>query len=150
VYLSTLLAYVRALGGDPLLQAVFPDEEPIAITRDESADTLQSAAANVDAAVLGHLAAALLAQGVYGDPRPSYTRSSAPAGAREPHSALCHRPSAARHGVYSPALPGPLRRGAQIGPRAPSSWPSVWLRLPCSSGPWPQCTTAPMAPRVLP
>jgi len=49
VYLSTLFAYVRALGGDPLLQAVFPGEEPISITLDESADTDQSAVANASA-----------------------------------------------------------------------------------------------------
>jgi len=49
VYLSTLFAYVRALGGDLLLQAVFPGEHPIAVTLDDRADTCQSAVANASA-----------------------------------------------------------------------------------------------------
>jgi transcriptional regulator with XRE-family HTH domain len=31
VYLSTLFSYVRALGGDLRIEAVFPDEEPVQI-----------------------------------------------------------------------------------------------------------------------
>lgn len=49
VYLSTLVSYVRALGGDLRLQVVFPGEESIEITLQAHADEQHPAAASATA-----------------------------------------------------------------------------------------------------
>ncbi|HWE61124.1 MAG TPA: helix-turn-helix transcriptional regulator [Chloroflexota bacterium] len=49
VYLSTLFAYVRALGGDLRLQAVFSGEEPIEIILGDRADTQRPEATSATA-----------------------------------------------------------------------------------------------------
>jgi transcriptional regulator with XRE-family HTH domain len=46
VYLSTLISYVRALGGDLRIEAVFPGEEPVAITLGAASDEQKSEAAS--------------------------------------------------------------------------------------------------------
>jgi len=49
VYLSTLFAYVGALGGDLRIEAVFPGAEPVEITRGPTSDERKSEAANATA-----------------------------------------------------------------------------------------------------
>jgi len=49
VYLSTLFAYVRALGGDLRIEAVFPGTEPVEITLGSTADQWKAEVANATA-----------------------------------------------------------------------------------------------------
>jgi transcriptional regulator with XRE-family HTH domain len=49
VYLSTLVRYIRALGGDLRLQAVFPGEDPIEVTLDTPMDEQAPEAASATA-----------------------------------------------------------------------------------------------------
>ena len=49
VYLSTLISYVRALDGDLRIEAVFPGEEPVAITLDAASPEQKPEAASAAA-----------------------------------------------------------------------------------------------------
>ena len=49
VYLSTLFAYVRALGGELRIEAVFPGVEPVEITPGSTPDQQKTEAANATA-----------------------------------------------------------------------------------------------------
>jgi transcriptional regulator with XRE-family HTH domain len=49
VYLSTLISYVRALGGDLRIEAVFPGEEPVAIALAATSDEQKPKAARTTA-----------------------------------------------------------------------------------------------------
>ena len=49
VYLSTLISYIHALGGDPRIEAAFPGEEPVAITLGTASHEQKPEAANASA-----------------------------------------------------------------------------------------------------
>ena len=49
IYLSTLFSYVRALGGDLRIEALFPGEEPVQITLGPTSDEQTTEAASATA-----------------------------------------------------------------------------------------------------